>query len=227
MDLQVVYKKLLYKYGHQGWWPIFDFHGENPTKIGSIKGYHIKDYSFPRNRAEQFEIAVGAILTQNTNWQNVELALNNLNHLSLLHSPKLILDTDVGLFADTIKPAGFKNQKSRYIKNFADFFIHLDGKTPNRKELLSVKGIGEETADSILLYAYKVPTFVVDAYTKRFLQYHNQIEENTKYSDVQKLFHTALEHDYKLFQEYHALLVEHGKNCFSKKPYFDTVINKK
>jgi len=99
------------------------------------------------------------------------------------------------------------------------FFIELDGKVPTRKELLSVKGIGNETADSILLYAYKQSEFVVDAYTKRIFSYLGLVDENVKYMELKKLFESNLPKDIAIYQEYHALIVEHAKRYYSKKPY--------
>ena len=201
MKLKNLYKKLLKEYGYQGWWPLLN------------NGYHPKDYEPPLTRNEVFEISVGAILTQNTNWNNVQKALTNLNKKKLLNPEKLI-KTNIKLLKECVKPAGYYNQKADYLKNFTKFFQSLN-KTPSRDELLSIKGIGDETADSILLYAYKVPTFVVDAYTKRLFP-----ELGDNYNKVKKFFEDNLPKDYKLFQEFHALIVEHAKKMFSSSSLF-------
>ncbi len=196
MRLDQLYHSLLLKYGYQGWWPI--------TGVG----YHPKDYSFPRNDRERFEICVGAILTQNTSWTNVEKALNNLHNNNLL-SPEKIVKIDRAELSKLIKPAGYYNQKARYLQNFATFFLEHRG-IPSREELLSIKGIGKETADSILLYGYNVPTFVVDAYTKRIFKREGILDSNN-YDEVKEYVEKRLKKDYKIYQEFHALLVQHGK----------------
>lgn len=216
--IRTVYKRLLDAYGPQGWWPLINYNGINPTKTGYIKGYHPGDYRFPLNKDQQFEISIGAILTQNTAWPNVEKALNNLNDFcSIQYS--VIKDMDDDQLKGLIRPAGFFNQKSRYIKSYCQFFNELKGHVPTRKELLSIKGIGEETADSILLYAFKVPTFVIDAYTKRIFLYLGIISGKEKYRDIKRLFEDSLESDCIVYQEYHALIVEHAKRYYSKAPY--------
>ncbi|MBU0471347.1 MAG: endonuclease III domain-containing protein [Nanoarchaeota archaeon] len=205
-----IYKQLLKKHKPQGWWPLLNCKGTNPTKTGSIKGYHTKDYSYPHNEQEKFEIIIGAILTQNTAWPNVEKALLNLKKLKAINPKKLLKLTDKKL-KEAIKPAGYFNQKANYLKNITELFIKLKGKTPTREELLKIKGVGNETADSILLYAYKQPEFVVDAYTKRLLKL-----EDKKYEEVKELFEKNLPKKYELYQEYHALIVEEGKRKVNK-----------
>ncbi len=196
MNLNELYLSLLHRYGYQGWWPII--------KIG----YHPKDYTFPRNEKERFEICVGAILTQNTAWTNVEKALKNL-HANKLLSPKKMIEVDRTELSRLIRPAGYYNQKARYLQNFANFFLEHKG-TPSRGELLSIKGVGKETADSILLYGYKVPSFVVDTYTKRIFKREGIIDSN-KYDEIKEYVERKMKKDYKLYQEFHALIVQHGK----------------
>ena len=164
--IQSFYENLLKEYGHQGWWPLLCCEGCNPTKTGSVKGYHPKDYSYPKTDNQRFEICIGAILTQNTSWVNVEKALINLKKLKAINA-KALLELKDGDLKRAIKPAGYYNQKARKLKEFSTFYLMLKGKTPLREELLGVWGIGPETADSILLYGYKVASFVIDAYTKR------------------------------------------------------------
>ena len=152
----------------------------------------------------------GHILTQNTSWPQVEKALLNLRKLKAL-TPMKIKKLNLEKLKQAIKPAGYFNQKAKKLKIFAEFYINLKGKTPTREELLNVWGIGPETADSILLYAFKVPTFVVDAYTKRIFAKLGLIEKNEQYEKVKKMFEENLPKDFKLYQEYHALIVEHAK----------------
>ena len=196
-SIKQLYKDLLRKYGHQGWWPIYSV------------GYHQKDYSFPRNENEKFEVILGCILTQNTSWKNVEKAITNLALADCLNIKKINNLSNKKL-AELIKPAGYYNQKAEYIKNIINFLNN--NKNITRNSLLKVKGIGPETADSILLYAYKKAEFVVDSYTKRIILKLGLINEKYKYNDIKNLFEKNLKLDYKVFQEYHALLVEHGKN---------------
>ena len=195
-----IYKLLHKKFGPRDWWP-----GE--TKL---------------------EIIIGAILTQNTAWRNVEKAIQNLKKSDLLKIKKLSRVSEKRL-SGLIKPSGYYNVKARRIKNFLDFLnTSYEGsinrmfreKTEKlRKKLLDVKGIGPETADSILLYAGEKPVFVVDAYTKRIFSRHRYIHDGADYSEVQELFIKSLPKDTALFNEYHALIVELGKNlCKSNKP---------
>lgn len=205
-EIQSLYTHLLSEYGPQGWWPLLDVKGTNPTKTGSIQGYHPNDYSYPKNDKQRFEICLGAILTQNTSWPNVEKALLNLKRLKAIE-PKAILKLNELELA--IKPAGYFNQKAKKLRIFAEFY--LNNKNPTRDQLLNLWGIGPETADSILLYAYNEPQFVVDAYTKRILKSLNLINDTAKYDDIKALFESNLKKDYKLYQEFHALMVEHVK----------------
>jgi len=205
-----LYQELLNRYGPQGWWPLLDVDGINPTKTGSIKGYHPKDYSYPKNERQKFEICIGAILTQNTSWANVEKALINLKGNNLLE-PKRLIGCNEELLRELIRPSGYFNQKSERLKIFSKFYLELKGNTPAREELLAVKGIGPETCDSMLLYGYKVPTFVVDAYTKRLLVRKGVIDEDYGYYEIKELFESNMKKDLMIFQEFHALIVEEEK----------------
>lgn len=196
--LTKIYKRLLKKHGHQGWWPLIN-----------KGGYHPRDYNLPVSDNDRFEIAIGAILTQNTNWNNVKKALINLNNNSLLNAEQL-LECDEERVKKCIKPAGYYNQKTKYLKNFTRFYTQLKN-PPTRSELLNIKGIGKETADSILLYAYKQPSFVIDAYTKRIFKKIGVLKGDESYEKIKELFENNLPKDYKLYQEYHALIVEEGK----------------
>jgi len=196
--LKKLYNRLLKKYGPQGWWPINN-------------NYHLKDYSYPKTKKQRFEICVGAILTQNTSWTNVENALLNMRQLYLI-DPIKIKNINENILTNAIIPAGYFNQKAKKLKIFSEFYIILKGRIPMRNELLNVWGIGPETADSILLYAYKIPTFVVDAYTRRMLLDMKMINTDATYDSIKFLFEKNLPKDYKLYQEFHALIVENGKH---------------
>lgn len=213
-----IYNKLYELYGPQGWWPLINLNSINPNKTGAIRGYHPKNYDLPNERNEVYEIILGTILTQNTSWLQAEKALFNLNELNAI-DPQKLLDLDDEVLKSAIKCAGFLNQKAIYLREITKFFIELGGKIPTRKELLSVKGVGNETADSILLYAYKQPEFVVDAYTKRIFSHLGLVDENIKYMDLKKLFESSLPKDLAIYNEYHALIVEHAKRYYNKKPY--------
>ena len=213
-----IYKKLYDLYGPQGWWPLINHDGTNPTKTGAIRGYHPENYELPLERNQTYEIILGAILTQNTSWLSAEMALFNLDELDAIQ-PEKLLQLDDETLKSAIRCAGFLNQKAIYIREITKFFISLDGRIPTRKELLAVKGIGNETADSILLYAYKQSQFVVDAYTKRIFSHLGIVNENIKYMELKELFESNLPRDVAVYQEYHALIVEHAKRYYSKKPY--------
>ena len=206
--------KILYKtYGPQGWWPVTPY------------GYHKNDYSFPRNEREIFEVCLGSILTQNTTFTSVVKSLNNLHTKNALHV-KAIENMALNELKEAIRPSGYYNQKAEYILEFIKFYKTLEGKTPLREALLHVKGIGEETADSILLYGYKKLEYKVDAYTKRLLVHLGLVDERAKYRDIKSFIQNSLKECIKdekelliSYQEFHALIVEHGKKHYSKKPY--------
>jgi endonuclease-3 related protein len=197
--LKEIYDLLFKRFGPQDWWP-----GDTP-----------------------FEVIVGAILTQNTNWTNVEKAITNLKKANLLIPDKLH-KLDIKKLAELIRPAGYFNIKVKRLKNFLDwFFENYCGELKNlenvstaelRQQLLSVKGIGPETADSILLYALNRPVFVVDAYTARICSRHHLIGEDADYHQIQETFEFNLPSDIKLFNEYHALIVRLGKDFCKPTP---------
>ncbi|OQX90021.1 MAG: endonuclease [candidate division Zixibacteria bacterium 4484_93] len=195
-----IYKRLLDYFGTQNWWP-----GETEE-----------------------EIIIGAILTQNTNWRNVEKAISNLKNNGVL-SIREIDKTDISTIAELIKPSGYFNQKAKKLKKLSSFLMeHYDGDMDKlksvsterlRSELLSINGIGAETADSILLYALERPVFVVDAYSFRLAIRHNLIWEDATYEELQELFTQNLPRDSSLYNEYHALIVQLGKSfCKRKNP---------
>ncbi|MBU4260479.1 MAG: endonuclease III domain-containing protein [Proteobacteria bacterium] len=172
---------------------------------------------------------VGAVLTQNTNWTNVSRAIGNLREENLL-SLAALASLPEAVLADKIRPSGYFNLKARRLKNLLalisreepagdlDRFFSLET-ISLREKLLSVKGIGPETADSILLYAAQKPVFVVDTYTYRMLTRHGLIGEETDYAEMQDLFVDSLPADVKLFNEFHALIVRLGKEyCKKSRP---------
>lgn len=185
-------------YGPQHWWP-----GVSPT-----------------------ETVVGAILTQNTNWRNVERAIANLKDRNLLTFSAL-REVEFEALASAIRPAGYYNVKARRLKNFVEWLWQAHQGELNalrgmpledlRRKLLGINGIGPETADSILLYALEMPSFVVDAYTKRIAVRHQLADADVSYEDLRGIFQGNLPGDQQLFNEYHALLVAVGKrHCQTK-----------
>lgn len=208
-----IYKNLYSTYGAQGWWPF------------TLGGYHPNKYDYPKDKMQTFEIYLGVILTQNTTFISVVKSLNNLNEMNALNY-KAIKNMPIKELKSAIKPSGYFNQKAEYILNCIDFFESLNGRVPSRKELLGVKGIGEESADSILLYAYNQAEFVVDAYTKRLLVHKGVIDEKANYHTIKKLMENEIQKEIKdekeiliCYQEFHALIVAHAKLFYSKKPY--------
>jgi endonuclease III related protein len=168
----------------------------------------------------QFEVIVGAILTQNTSWTNVERAISNLRDARLL-SPTAIEKAPLRRLETMVRPSGYFRQKARKLKAFCEFLRTEFGgslrrmfRTPTialREKLLSVFGIGPETADSILLYAGDHPVFVVDAYTKRILSRHSWTHKDAKYDEVRWMFEREFPGDVKRFNEFHALIVQTGR----------------
>ena len=174
-----------------------------------------------------FEIAIGAILTQNTAWTNVEKAIVNLKRERLL-SPTRMLATPVESLEAAVRPSGYYRQKSKRLRTFCEHLItNYRGSIKRmaaqpldalRLELLSLNGIGPETADDILLYACEKPVFVVDSYTRRILSRHNLVPEDIGYDALQAIFHDNLEADVTLFKEFHGLIVYTGKDFCRRSP---------
>lgn len=194
-----IYHRLLNYYGPQHWWP-----ADSP-----------------------FEVIIGAILTQSAAWSNVEKAINNLKAEEMLSSPELRrLSADK--LSQLIYPSGYYNAKALKIRSFVDWLAkYYDDSLDKlfaldlpmlRRELLSVHGIGEETADSIILYAAQKPIFVIDAYTRRIISRLGLGPSTNNYTSFQDLFMQNLPHDERLFNEYHALFVRHGKTACKKLP---------
>jgi len=195
-----IYERLYERFGPQHWWP-----GDG-----------------------RFEIIVGAILTQNTSWRNVERAIERLRHAEAL-SPQAMAAMPIERLAELIRPAGYYNLKARRLMALVDWLMdRFDGDLSGpeamstaalRQELLGIRGIGPETADSILLYAFDRPVFVVDAYTARVAVRHGLIDaDGADYAGLQAVFADALPADAALFNEYHALLVRLGKEYCKRRP---------
>jgi endonuclease-3 related protein len=199
MEPMEIYDLLFKRFGPQNWWP-----GETP-----------------------FEVVVGAVLTQNTAWQNVERAIENLKREGVM-SPWDLHRVREEKLAELIRPSGYFRIKAKRLKHFLDLLFHgyagdLDRlfslpKDTLREVLLEVNGIGPETADSILLYAAGKPVFVVDAYTLRIFSRLGVLEGDMDYEGVRAYFESCLEGDVQLFNEYHALIVRLGKEVCRPKP---------
>ena len=195
--LTEAYRRLFDVFGPQHWWP-----GETP-----------------------FGVIVGAVLTQNTSWRNVERAIDNLRQADLLE-PRALYDVPVEELEELIQPAGYFHVKARRLRSLLEFIVEqYDGSleamfrtelSELRGRLLGVHGIGPETADSILLYAGGLPSFVVDAYTHRVFARHGWIGFDADYHQIQDYSQGALPQDVQLYNEYHALLVRVGKDFCRK-----------
>ena len=197
--LREVYDRLLEAYGRQHWWP-----GESPL-----------------------EVMIGAVLTQNTNWKNVEKAINNLRRHDLLE-PHALAELPQEELEELIRPAGYYRVKARRLANLLELLVRRYDGSPEamfatglsdlREQLLGINGIGPETADSILLYAAALPTFVVDTYTHRIFARHGWIQFDANYHAIKEHFESGLEKDAALYNEYHALLVRLGKLHCGRRP---------
>lgn len=198
-DLPRVYRVLRKEFGHQRWWP-----GETPL-----------------------EIMIGAILTQNTAWTNVEKAIRNLKKAKKLSYPALCTISKKTL-ARLIRPAGYYNLKADRLKHFIDFLerecrgdlsqLREQSTAELRAKLLEVKGIGPETADSIVLYAFGKPSFVIDAYTKRIFSRHRLAPVSWEYHDWKRLFEKALPRKLELYNDFHAQIVKLAKDHCRREP---------
>ena len=200
--------------------------GQRLMKIFELLSSHFGPQNWWPAETE-LEMIVGAVLTQNTSWKNVEKAIENLKVKGLL-SMEGLRSLSLTELAQEIRPAGYFNIKAKRLTNLIDFIVEtyqadlslfLEDETRNlRQGLLSVKGVGPETADSILLYAAHRPVFVIDTYTHRVLYRHGMSEEQTTYDELQRLFMDHLTEDTSLFNEFHALIVQTGKLYCRRKP---------
>lgn len=192
-----IFNQLLKHYGSQSWWP-----AETP-----------------------FEVMVGAVLTQNTAWINVERAIVNLRENDCL-SPERILSVPVGSLAEWLQPSGYFNIKAKRLRNYCIWYVNAGqhevvsqwDTLTLRKALLSVNGVGPETADDILLYAFERPVFVIDAYTRRLFSRLGLIDHDEVYEQLSARFESQLPKKVPIFNEYHALIVIHAKDVCRKKP---------
>ncbi len=200
-DAKQTYDRLLDTYGKQAWWPA----------------------------QSRFEIIIGAILGQNTAWVNVEKAIANLTsqHITTAYT---ILATPIASLAEFIRPSGFFNVKAKRLRAFCQWFCDVGGfdyletqsTTDLRQQLLSLHGIGAETADDILLYCLARPVFVIDAYTRRIFSRLGTIDGKEPYEQLRYWFENSLASDVNVYQQYHALIVEHAKQSCRTKPICDT-----
>lgn len=198
-ELLEIYNSLRCAFGHRNWWPA----------------------------EEPFEVIIGAILTQNVSWNNASKAIDNLEAANKL-DPLALYKSSPHDIAQLIKPSRFYNMKSVKIKNFMDFFYKeydgdltaMSGETPAllRKKLLTVKGLGQETVDSILLYACNIPVFVVDAYTRRVFLRYGILAGNPSYEEIQGYFMANLPQDVALYNDYHAQIVHLGNSICRSNP---------
>lgn len=199
MNLLDIYNKLESRFGPQRWWP-----ADTP-----------------------FEVVVGAILTQNTSWKNVERAIANLKNEDVL-GPGGIYRIPEEQLETLLVPSGFFKVKTKRLKHFINFLFEKYGGDLDRllslepallrNELLGINGIGKETADSIILYAADKPSFVVDAYTKRVFERLGMLDKDAEYDEIKQLFEEDLPQDVKLYNEFHALIVVLAKDICKKKP---------
>ena len=196
--IRTIYRSLERSFGDLGWWP----------------------------GTSRFEVIVGAILTQNTAWTNVKKAISQLKRNKLM-SPEKITSMSEAKLSGLIRSAGYHRVKADRLKAISQFIMDECGsrlsrlKKENtgqlREKLLKVKGVGPETADSILVYALEKPVFVVDAYTRRIFSRHGLIQKNASYGDIQALVHKNFKENHMFFNQFHALLVEAGKRYCKKK----------
>lgn len=194
-----IFEILYENYGPQDWWPA----------------------------ESSFEVMIGAVLTQNTNWNNVSRAIANLKAKNLI-DPQRLVSADKRKLMAAIRPSGFCRQKASYLKGLSRYVIEkYSGDLRRmsrvetlalRKELLAIKGLGPETADSILLYALNKSVFVIDSYTRRIFGRHGVKIKDADYSGWQGFFESQLQRDVRLFNEYHALIVRLAKERCRKKP---------
>ncbi len=207
MKFLTIYRRLHACYGPQHWWP-----GDGP-----------------------FEVMVGAVLTQNTAWTNVEKAIANLKAAGVLDA-KSIAHLPQQDLARLLTPAGYFNIKARRLQNFCRWYLEQGGYEALRRwstqrlrrGLLSVNGVGHETADDMLLYAFQRPLFVIDAYTRRIFSRLGMVDHDLSYEALRHLFESALQRELRgsagrrrlvsLYNEYHALIVIHGKDVCRKRP---------
>ena len=219
-EINHVFTVLYNAYGPQYWWPVTHNDEIYPKYTGG-----------PKTEKQQLEVMFGAILTQNTSWSNVEKAITNLNKKNLFDIEKIISIKEC-LLAEIIRPSGYFNQKAKKLKALCIFLNEHSIKYLEKKDVhvlremfLSINGIGPETADSIILYAFNKPSFVIDAYTKRIFSRIGLCDNKISYHNLKEMFEENLDISFdnlfdivKIYNEYHALIVEHAKQYCRKKP---------
>ena len=214
--LREIYDILLNSFGPQGWWPVYSDGGP---------GYHPDDFSYPSTGRQRLEIAIGAILTQQTSWKNAEKALRNLMENGLIDLEGL-KGIDGKRLENLVRCSGYYRQKAERLKVFSGKVLEKYGcldrmlslpQDELRGALLSIKGIGRETADSIMLYSAGKPIFVVDAYTFRAME-RLGIHSERDYDALQSVFHRSIKRDERTYNEFHALLVRLGKEHCRRVP---------
>jgi endonuclease-3 related protein len=207
--IRKVYRILLSEYGRQGWWPVTRKNGGEPEYLGG-----------PRDSRERFEVAVGAVLTQNTSWNNAARAVSALSAAGMI-DPSKLASAPGGEVASLVRSSGYYNQKARRLGILARYFLEIGDAPPEREALLGLEGIGPETADSIMLYAWSRPFFVVDSYTKRLFSRLGVIRGNESYDRIRGLFEEPLGKSPEIYNEYHALVVVHCKRKCKRAPDCD------
>lgn len=217
LRINTIYKRLLACYGLQGWWP---YNAGETAKEHNETGYHPGNYQDP-DWTGKFEIYIGAVLTQNTSWNNVRRALAGMKEKDVF-SPLKIAEMRTEDLGEIIRASGYYNQKAKKLKILSEFIIsgnlENSGAVPSRNDLLGIWGIGPETADSILLYAYSVLVFVIDAYTRRIFSRLGLIKVSASYDEIQRFFTGRGSRDYTWANEYHALIVKHAVERCRTKP---------
>jgi len=205
-------------YGPRGWWPLL-------KKKNEAQGWHCVyrpgDYGASLQPLQRFEIGIGAVLTQNTSWNGAVKALISLKEADRLRPERLIEPNAVEEIRQLVRPSGFFNQKQERLAIWSYFFMQQNGHTPHRSVLLALKGIGPETADSILLYAYGRPLFIADAYARRIMGRITGVawSYESLAGEMHRMSQTLVESErLQTFNEAHALMVEHGKQICQVRP---------
>lgn len=214
-----IYEILSVAYGCQGWWPLFSRRGSPGF---NNRGYRLSPSRIPLAIEERIEITTGAVLTQNTSWKNVEKALGNLQAEGVV-TAEAFAEIPVEQLEELIRPSGYFRQKADRLKRIIHLLYGSSNNygtgVPDRDFLLSIPGIGPETADSILLYAYDYPSFIADLYTRRFYARLAGEPKIGEYESVKSVFENSLPRKAELYGEYHALIVAHGKEHCRARPF--------
>ncbi len=216
LDFEGLYGTLFEAYGPRGWWPLLSLAG---TAGYDADGYH-PGADVASDPSTRFEIACAALLAQNTAWTNAERAVRALLERGQFDARRLA-DAETSEIEKLVRPAGFFRQKAARLKLLGRFFAGLADRTPSREELLSIRGVGPETADCILLYAYGIPEFVADAYARRLFARLGMVEEGIGYEKLRTMVMESAAFDAPDYGESHALIVEHAKRHCRAEPRCD------